>query len=133
MTRREAREAAFILLFEHCFKEDAPEETMALAADAREMKISAFGKGLFEGAVAKLSEVDAALERALIRWEGDRLSRVARAAMRLCVYEMMFTELPAEIAVNEAIELIKRYDGEESASFANGVLGGVDKALKEQA
>ena len=49
------------------------------------------------------------------------------------VYEMMFTELPAEIAVNEAIELIKRYDGEESASFANGVLGGVDKALKEQA
>ena len=130
MTRREAREAAFLLLFEQSFKEDGAEDILALAAEAREMKISGFGKGLFLGVTQNLAAVDEKLEKALIKWDSDRISRVALTALRLCTYEMMFTELETEIAVNEALELIKKFDGEESAAFANGVAGGIYKALK---
>lgn len=129
MTRREAREAAFLLLFEQGFKEDGAEETLALAAESREMKISGFGKGLFMGVTEHLAEIDAELDKALIKWDSDRITRVTRTALRLCTYEMMFTDIQTEIAVNEALELIKKYDGEESSAFANGVAGGIHKSL----
>lgn len=130
MTRREAREAAFLLLFEHDFKEVGAEENMSLAAEAREMKISGFGKGLYLGTLQNLAAIDAELDKALHNWDSDRISKVAHAALRLCAYEIMFTDTQAEIVINEALELIKRFDGEESASFANGVLGGVYKSVK---
>lgn len=133
MTRTEAREAAFLLLFEQDFKDDAPEETLALAISEREFKISAFGKNLFFGVCENLKPIDEKLDKALINWRSERVSKVARAAMRLCVYEFCFAELAGEIAINEAVELIKKFDGEESAFFANGVLGGVYRAELGQA
>lgn len=133
MTRREAREEAFFLLFEHSFKEDGAEEILALAAESREMKISGFGKGLFVGTIEHLAEIDEIMDKALIKWNSERISRVTRTALRLCTYEMMFTPLQTEIAVNEALELIKKFDGEESASFANGVAGGIHKLMAEKA
>jgi len=133
MTRREAREAAFLLLFEQDFKRGDPaEETLELAAAWREMKISGFGRSLFTGAAANLGVLDAHLEKALINWKSERVSRAARTALRLCAYEMMFTETDAEVAINEAIELVKKFDGGEGASFVNGVIGGVYKAVAEK-
>jgi len=131
MTRTEAREAAFILLFEQNFKDDPVEETLSLAREARELKISGFGKGLFEGTMAKISEIDALLDSALINWRSERVSKVAKTAMRLCIYEFTYTDMQAEVAINEALELIKKYDSPESANFANGVLGGVYTTVKE--
>lgn len=128
MTRKEAREAAFLLLFEQSFTDSPIEQTMALAAEEREQKISGFGKSLLLGTCEKLADIDARLERALHNWRTERVSRVALTAMRLCVYELCYTDTDGEIAINEALELIKKFDGEESASFANGVLGGVFKA-----
>lgn len=130
MTRREAREEAFLLLFEHDFKEEGTEENMALAAEAREMKISGFGKGLYLGAVENMAAIDVELDKALHNWDRKRISKVAHAALRLGAYEIMFTDTDTEIAVNEALELIKKFDGEESASFAHGVLGGLYKSVK---
>ncbi len=131
MTRKEAREAAFLLLFEQSFGANAADGTLQLAEAERELKISGFGRGLFFGAAEHLAEIDERLDKALHNWQSGRVSRVALTAMRLCVYEMCFTETESEVAINEAIELIKKFDGEESASFANGVLGGVYKAEKE--
>lgn len=130
MTRKEAREAAFLLLFEQDFGANRAEDTIILAAEQRGFKISGFGKGLFFGATEHLDEIDATLEEALHNWTSGRVSRVALAAMRLCVYEMRFTDIESEIAINEALEIIKKFDGAESASFANGVLGGVYRALQ---
>ena len=78
----------------------------------------------------KLSEIDALLESALINWRSERISKVARTAMRLCIYEFAFTDIQGEIAINEALELIKKYDCPESAAFANGVLGTVYATVK---
>lgn len=130
MTRKEAREAAFLLLFEQDFGANPADETIALAATERELKISGFGKGLFFGTCEHLEEINAKLETALHNWRSERVSKVALSAMRLCVYELCYTDIESEIAINEALELIKKFDGEESASFANGVLGGVYKAVK---
>ncbi len=130
MTRKEAREAAFLLLFEQEFNAIPAEETLELAATEREQKISAFGKGLFFGATEKMGEINEHLEAALHNWRSERVSKVAMAAMRLCTYELCYTDIESEIAINEALELIKKFDGEESASFANGVLGGVYKSVK---
>jgi len=132
MTRTEAREAAFTLLFEQDFKNEPAEETVELAYEAREMKISGFGKGLFFGTCEKLAEIDQKLDSALINWRSERLSKVARTAMRLCIYEFTYTDIQGEIAINEALELIKKFDGAESAAFANGVLGTVYAAVKSE-
>lgn len=133
MTRKEAREAAFLLLFEQDFNANSVDETISLAMNERELKISGFGKGLFFGTCEKLADIDKQLESALLNWRSERVSKVAFTAMRLCTYELCYTDIDGVIAINEAIELIKKFDGEESASFANGVLGGVYKAVKGNA
>ena len=130
MTRTEAREVAFALLFENNFKDDSADDIMALAAEYREMKISGFGRGLFTGAMENLTAIDEQLDKALVNWSSSRLSKVARTAMRLCVYELAYTDIHTEVAINEALELIKKYDSPESASFANGVLGTVVNNIK---
>ncbi len=130
MTRKEAREEAFLLLFEQSFGANSAEDALSFAADAREMKISGFGKGLFFGTVENLAEIDAVVSDALIGWNTDRISRVVLSAARLCVYELKFTELETEIAINEALELVKKFDGEESASYINGVLGTIAAKLR---
>lgn len=133
MTRKEAREAAFLLLFEQEFNANPVDETIALATAERELKISGFGKGLFFGTCENLSDINEKLESALHNWRSERVSKVALTAMRLCTYELCYTDIDGEIAINEALELIKKFDGEESSSFANGVLGGVYKAVKGNA
>ncbi len=125
MTRKEAREEAFLLLFEQSFGANSAEDALSFAAESREMKISGFGKGLFFGTVEHLEEIDGIVSAALIGWNTERISRVVLAAARLCVYELKYTELDTEIAINEALELVKKFDAEESASYFNGVLGTV--------
>lgn len=131
MTRREAREAAFCLVFEQGFNSEQSGETLINnAVESRELKISEFGRSLFEGTTANLEVIDEYIDEALINWKKDRVSRVAYAAMRICVYEILFTKIDSEIAINEAIELIKRFDSPEAGSYANGVLATVNNKIK---
>lgn len=61
-------------------------------------------------------------------WRTDRISKVARAVLMLAVYEIKYVEdVPAKVAINEALELAKKYDDPDSSSFVNGVLAGVVK------
>ncbi len=133
MTRKEAREEAFLLLFEQSFGANTAEDAMTLAAEWRELKISGFGKGLFFGTVEHLEEIDSVVSAALIGWNTERISRVVLTAARLCVYELKYTELETEIAINEALELVKKFDSEESTSYINGVLGTVVAAVRGKA
>ncbi len=57
-------------------------------------------------------------------WKIERLSKVDLSILRLCTYELNFEEdIPSKVSINEAIELAKKYSGEKSATFINGVLG----------
>ncbi len=77
--------------------------------------------------------VDAALTNALVGWQLDRLARVDRDILRIAVTEIMYLGLRVEFAINEAVELAKRYSDEEGYKFINGVLRRVTEQLKAKA
>ena len=126
MTRHEARELAFILLFERTFTQEAIAEILLSAGEARDVESDAFALSAAEGTVDHLEEVDGLIEAFSRKWNKDRLSRVALSIMRLAVYEMLYEESsPVSVSINEAVALAKKYGGADDPSFINGVLGGI--------
>ncbi|MEK7462241.1 MAG: transcription antitermination factor NusB [Patescibacteria group bacterium] len=89
---------------------------------------------LLDGVLAKQPELDLVIEKAAPEWPIDRISPVDRNILRLGLYELLFSErseVPAKVAINEAIELAKQFGGENSSRFVNGVLGAVYKEIGE--
>lgn len=89
---------------------------------------------LLDGVMAKQSELDLVIEKAAPDWPIDRISPVDRNILRLGLFELLFAdrkEVPAKVAINEAIELAKQFGGENSSRFVNGVLGAVYKEIGE--
>ncbi len=131
LNRREAREAVFELLFETEFKNDEPrEDIFALSTNHREIEENAYIRGTYFGVCEHLAELDELINRHSNGWKANRISRVSRSILRLCIYEMLFCEdIPANVSINEAIELCKRFDEEKARSFVNGVLNSVKNEL----
>lgn len=93
-----------------------------------------FIEKLLDGILGKQSELDQVIEKAAPEWPIDRISPVDRNILRLGLYELLFAdrkEVPAKVAINEAIELAKQFGGENSSRFVNGVLGAVYKEIGE--
>jgi N utilization substance protein B len=93
-----------------------------------------FMEKLLDGVLAKQPELDLVIEKAAPEWPIDRISPVDRNILRLGLYELLFSdraEVPAKVAINEAIELAKQFGGENSSRFVNGVLGAVYKEIGE--
>jgi transcription antitermination protein NusB len=93
-----------------------------------------FMSKLLDGVLAKQPELDLVIEKAAPEWPIDRISPVDRNILRLGLYELLFSErseVPAKVAINEAIELAKQFGGENSSRFINGVLGAVYKEIGE--
>lgn len=93
-----------------------------------------FMEKLLDGVMAKQPELDMVIEKAAPEWPIDRISPVDRNILRLGLYELLFAdrkEVPAKVAINEAIELAKQFGGENSSRFVNGVLGAVYKEIGE--
>ena len=131
MTRREARELAFVLLFERSFCEQPIQEILEASAEARDVVADDFALRLAEGAEARFIELDALISQFARNWSTERISRVALAILRLAAYEMQNEEdIPVSVSINEAVELAKKYGGNEDASFVNGVLGGIARSLE---
>lgn len=126
MTRRQAREAAFALLFELTFSDEGMEAVLQDAKEAQTLPEDAFALKLASGAADKLEELDRKIEAASDKWKMTRISRVSLSVMRLALYEVLYCEeIPVSVSINEAVELAKKYGTDEEASFVNGVLGGV--------
>lgn len=93
-----------------------------------------FMEKLLDGVMAKQPELDLIIEKAAPEWPIDRISPVDRNILRLGLYELLFadrSEVPAKVAINEAIELAKQFGGDNSSRFVNGVLGAVYKEIGE--
>ena len=93
-----------------------------------------FMERLLDGVMAKQPEIDLVIEKAAPDWPLDRIAPVDRNILRLGLYELLFAdrnEVPAKVALNEAIELAKQFGGENSSRFVNGVLGAVYKEIGE--
>ncbi len=82
-----------------------------------------FSRELINGALAKLSEIDEYINRHSQNWSMERMSVVDKNILRLAVYEIIYKlETPAKVAINEAIEISKKYSTEKSKVFINGIL-----------
>lgn len=93
-----------------------------------------FMEKLLDGILQKQTEIDLVIEKAAPDWPIDRISPVDRNILRLGLFELLFSdrqEVPAKVAINEAIELAKQFGGENSSRFVNGVLGAVYKEIGE--
>ena len=93
-----------------------------------------FMEKLLDGVLGKQTELDLVISKAAPEWPIDRISPVDRNILRLGLYELLFSErseVPAKVAINEAIELAKQFGGDNSSRFVNGVLGAVYKEMGE--
>ena len=132
--RRAAREAVLALLFETEYHEDdTPEAIFLRAAEARGIDPEdKYVRGEYLGIMEHIATIDAILGRHAKGWRTDRLSRVSRAVLRLGAYEIIYAEkIPAPIAINEAVELAKKFDDPKARAFINGVLNAVKNELEQ--
>ena len=93
-----------------------------------------FMEGLLDGVLAKRADIDLVISKAAPEWPLERIAPVDRNILRIGLYELLFADraqVPAKVAINEAIELAKTFGGESSGRFVNGVLGAVYKELGE--
>ena len=129
MTRREAREQAFMVLFEKIFDEESTiSEIVEIAKENELIKINNFAEALLKAVEDNFDEVDSVIEANLQDWTLSRLPKVSLAVLRLAVAEIKYVdEVPNGVAVNEAVELAKKYGTSVDAAFINGVLGAVAK------
>ena len=133
MTRREARELAFVLLFEKTFTDSTIHDILLNAGKARDVETDSFALSLAEGANKYMVDIDSIISKHSHKWNKERISRVALSIMRMAVYEMLYVkDIPVSVSINEAVELAKKYGGDADSSFVNGVLGGVSRQSGEK-
>lgn len=132
MKRSEAREQAFQLVFEMGITGDSDDATMDAAGMSRDLILDDFAEKLAKGVEQNREKIDEQISRYIRGWKFSRLSRVAVAALRLAVYEILYEDnIPDSVSINEAVELAKKYGSVEDAPFVNGVLASVVKSHGE--
>lgn len=127
MTRREIREQVFKMLFRvEFYNQEEMSEQIALCEDdacnwKEKDRTYIFEK--VEKISEKLEKIDAKINEVSEGWKTGRMGKVDLTLIRLAVYEMLYEEdVPAKVAINEAVELAKQYGTDNSPSFVNGVL-----------
>lgn len=128
MTRKQAREQALILIFEKSFRDEPIPDIILAAKEARDLEDDPFIDTAANGVFSHLEQIDRLISDHISGWKIERISRVALAAMRLALYEMLYMEdIPTGVSINEAVELTKQFASKEDAAYINGVLGSVAK------
>ena len=130
--RREARELVIALLFETEFKDgETVSEIYELSAENREIPEDDYIKRAYFGVCENKDKIDELIGNNSRGWKTHRLTRLSRSIMRLAVYEMLFEEkIPNSVAINEAVELTKKFDDPKAKAFVNGVLNSVKNELE---
>lgn len=92
-----------------------------------------FAKELLDGVIGHISEIDEILIKHAPEWPIEQITNIDRNVLRLGIYELMFTkDTPAKVVINEAVEIGKRFGGDSSGKFVNGVLGALYKEFPEK-
>lgn len=134
MTRSQARENAFILIFEKLFNpENSFEDMKALTEETEIFEIDEFTQLLYEKTEEYQDTADELISAHSHGWKLNRLSKVVIAILRLSVTEIMtLDDVPDAVSANEAVELAKKYAAAEDASFINGILGSIIRGKKAE-
>lgn len=132
MNRIKQREQAFCLVFQDLFKSnDNQADALSLYSEYNE-ELGDYAISAYKGVCQYVDDIDKSIAENLKGgWKINRLPKVNLAILRLAVYEIFFVDdVPNSVAINEAVELAKKYSGKEDAPFINGVLGGVVRGIE---
>ena len=146
MTRANARELAVHLIYSQGFTGDEPDVVVATRLEKEYYKLLSEENEVYEErpSRAQLSYIDnvvagvanrqemlnAEIQKYSIGWDVSRISRLARSVMQLAIFEILFVEdVPTGVAVSEAVRLAKKYDGDDTGAFVNGILGSFARSV----
>ena len=146
MTRANARELAVHLIYGRDFTGEEPEQVVSVRlAKEYYTKLSqeneiyaerpnraqiAYLDKVVSGVANRSEDLNAEIQKYAIGWDISRISRLTRAIMQLAIYEILYVEdVPTGVAVSEAVRLAKKYDGDDTGSFVNGILGSFARSL----
>lgn len=146
MTRANARELAVHLIYGRDFTGEEPEQVVSVRlAKEYYAKLSeenevyaerpsraqmAYLDKVVSGVANRAEDLNEQIQKYAIGWDISRISRLTRAIMQLAIYEILYVEdVPTGVAVSEAVRLAKKYDGDDTGSFVNGILGSFARSL----
>lgn len=134
MTRRQAREQAFAILFEKSFHpETEMDDILDISIEQELVQEDEYATRLAKTTWEKLFDIDELIEKNSIGWRINRISKVSLAILRLAICEILFIpEVPVSVSINEAVELCKKYGAEDDAPFVNGILGSISRAPQDE-
>jgi len=146
MTRANARELAVHLIYGRNFTGEEPRDVVSARLDKTYYaKLSgendvyaerpsraqmAYLDSVVAGVASREEELNENIQKFSIGWDVSRISRLARSVMQLAIYEMMYMDdVPTGVAISEAVRIAKKYDGNDTGSFVNGILGSYARSL----
>lgn len=149
MTRANARELAVHLIYSQSFTGDEPEDVVSLRLDKEYYKKlssenevyeerpsraqQAYIDGVVSGVANRVEELNDEIQKFSIGWDVSRISRLARCIMQLAIYEIRnVSDVPTGVAISEAVRLAKKYDGDDTGAFVNGILGSFARSLETE-
>lgn len=150
MTRANARELAVHLIYSRNFTGEEPQQEVAIRLEKEYYKKlseenevyserpsraqMAYIDGVVSGVANREDDLNEQIQRFSIGWDIKRISRLARSVMQLAIYEILYVDdVPTGVAVSEAVRLAKKYDGDDTGSFVNGILGAFARSLNTPA
>lgn len=146
MTRYDARELAVHLIYSREFTGEAPEQVVNTRLEkeyyanlSQENEIYAerpskaqirYIDTVVTGVANRTDELNAQIQQFSIGWDVTRISRLTRCVMQLAIFEILYVEdVPVGVAISEAVRLAKKYDGDDTGAFVNGILGAFARSL----
>ena len=129
LKRSHVREAAFLLIFEKLFRDDSCEDIIEAAKDADEYDFNDEVKRIFCAVSEKTEELDGIISEYSETRKVNRIGKVSLAVLRLAVYECLYEDsVPVNVAISEAVQLMKKYAYDNDTQFVNGVLGAFSRS-----
>ena len=149
MTRANARELAVHLIYGREFTGEEPEEVVAIRLNKEyyeKLKAEnqvyeerpsraqmAYIDNVVAGVANREEDLSAQIQKFSIGWDVTRISRLARAIMQLAMFEILYVEdVPTGVAISEAVRIAKKYDGDDTGAFVNGILGSFARGLNTE-
>lgn len=133
MKRTETREQAFRLIYSSQIQKDMDEEQINIFIEENNLgeEEAEYIKNIFYGIKENKEEIEKLISSNLKeKWSMDRISKIDVSILKLAIFELVYSKLPYKVAINEAVELAKKYGEDSSKSFVNGVLASIVKEKK---
>lgn len=133
MKRTETREQAFRLIYSSQIQKDMDEEQINIFIEENNLgeEEAEYIKNIFYGIKDNKEEIEKLISSNLKeKWSMDRISKIDLSILKLAIFELVYSKLPYKVAINEAVELAKKYGEDSSKSFVNGVLASIVKEKK---